>query len=250
MAGPVKRTAKGKGGAARGGAPRRRSGSASRGGPVRRQVRRKPRKRQQAPAAGRNLLRAVAVLALVTLVVFAVPPLRRGLSAAALVLTEAMAESRRVELRRLATARFALEYGVSLQLASDIERAAMAEGIDPELAFRLVYVESRFKERAVSSAGALGLTQLMPATAESLQPGITRDQIFERHTNLRLGLRYLRWLMEIYDGDVEEALHAYNRGPGTVARLRAQGKDPDNGYADLILHGRDTPSYTGNGLSR
>src|SRR5690606_29606262 len=102
-------------------------------------------------------------------------------------------------------------------------------------------------EQAVSSAGALGLTQLMPATAASLQPGITREQIFERHTNLRLGLRYLRWLLDVYDGDVEEALHAYNRGPGTVARLRAQGEDPANGYADLILHGRDTPSYTGNG---
>src|SRR5690606_22232255 len=144
-------------------------------------------------------------------------------------------------LRRLATARYALEYGVSLQLASDIERAAVAEGIDPELAFRLVRVESEFHEGAISPVGALGLTQLMPATAESLQPGITRAEIFDRHTNLRLGFRYLRWLLEVYDGNVTEALHAYNRGPGTVARLRRRGEDPANGYADKILRAAGTP---------
>lgn len=240
----VKRTSK------RTATPTRRRGGKPAPRKARRTVRRKSKSHRQTAETAVVLLRSVAILGLVTLVVMAFPPLRRGASAAAMVLAEAMAESRKVELRRLATARLALEYGVSLQLASDIEHAALAEGIDPELAFRLVYVESRFHEQAVSSAGALGLTQLMPATAASLQPGITREQIFERHTNLRLGLRYLRWLLDVYDGDVEEALHAYNRGPGTIARLRAQGEDPANGYADLILHGRDTPSYTGNGLSR
>ena len=181
-------------------------------------------------------------------IVLVVPPLRDGAGRGATVLVEAIEASRRAELRRLATARYALEYGVSLRLASDIEHAAVAEGIDPELAFRLVRVESEFNERAVSPVGALGLTQLMPRTAESLQPGITREEIFERRTNLRLGFRYLRWLLGVYDGDVEDALHAYNRGPGTVARLRARGEDPANGYAERILNGRGTPPYTGNGL--
>jgi soluble lytic murein transglycosylase-like protein len=61
----------------------------------------------------------------------------------------------------------------------------------------------------------------MPATAASLEPGIEREQIFEREINLRLGFRYLRWLLKVYDGNVEVALHAYNRGPGTVDRIRA-----------------------------
>jgi soluble lytic murein transglycosylase-like protein len=196
------------------------------------------------------LLRVGAVSALLAGAVFLVPPLRSGMAHARTVLVDAMAASRRAELRRLATARYALEYGVSLELASAVERAAVAEGVDPELAFRLVRVESEFKETAVSPVGALGLTQLMPATAESLQPGITREQIFDRHTNLRLGFRYLRWLLDVYDGDVTEALHAYNRGPGTVARLRARGEDPANGYADRILRGQGTPSYSGNGLLR
>lgn len=213
-----------------------------------RTIRAKRRRRNGEPRPWRVLLRAAAALAMVGAVVMVVPPLRNGAGRGAAVLVEAIEASRRAELRRLATARYALEYGVSLRLASDIEHAAIAEGIDPELAFRLVRVESQFHERAISPVGALGLTQLMPATAESLQPGITREQIFERRTNLRLGFRYLRWLLGVYDGDVEEALHAYNRGPGTVARLRARGEDPANGYAKRILEGKGTPPYSGNGL--
>lgn len=214
---------------------------------VRRQVPRKRRPRAKPPI---SLLRAAAASVLVVGLAFLVPPVRSTFAHAREVLTDAMAASRRAELRRIVTARYALEYGVSLELASDIERAAVAEGIDPELAFRLVRVESDFKERAVSPVGALGLTQLMPGTAESLQPGITREEIFDRRTNLRLGFRYLRWLLHVYDGDVTEALHAYNRGPGTVARLRSRGEDPANGYAESVLTGARTPRYTGNGLLR
>lgn len=222
--------------------------------PVRRRARgpapRRPKRRQRAGNPARVLVRGGIVAFGLAAVILVVPPVRGAFAHARDVLVDAMAASREAELRRLATARYALEYGVSLQLASDIERAALAEGIDPELGFRLVRVESGFYERAVSPVGALGLTQLMPATAESLQPGITRDQIFERHTNLRLGFRYLRWLLEVYEGDVDEALHAYNRGPGTVARLRARGEDPANGYAEKVLRGAGTPAYSGHGLVR
>ncbi|MBW3571573.1 MAG: transglycosylase SLT domain-containing protein, partial [Gemmatimonadetes bacterium] len=111
-------------------------------------------------------------------------------------------------------------------------------GIQTELAFRLVRVESAFRPRAESTAGALGLTQVMPATADYLQPGISREQLLDRDTNLRLGFRYLKELLAVYGGDAEEALTAYNRGPGTVARVRRAGGDPANGYADLVLGAR------------
>jgi soluble lytic murein transglycosylase-like protein len=133
----------------------------------------------------------------------------------------------------------ARRYGIDPDLARAIAHAARSEGIDPELGFRLVRVESGFRERAVSPVGALGLTQLMPRTAAELQPGITREQTFERDTNLRLGFRYLRWLLQMYDGDIEEALHAYNRGPGTVRRVRAAGRNPANGYASF----RPSPAF-------
>jgi soluble lytic murein transglycosylase-like protein len=90
-------------------------------------------------------------------------------------------------------------------------------------------------ERAVSPVGALGLTQLMPATAAELQPGISREEGLERDTNLRLGLRYFRRLLRYYGNDTRAALHAYNRGMGTVDRIRADGGDPANGYAARVL---------------
>ena len=67
--------------------------------------------------------------------------------------------------------RYAWRFGIPVELASLVESTAVAEGVDPDLAFRLVRVESGFRVTAISSAGALGLTQLMPATAEGLQAG-------------------------------------------------------------------------------
>jgi soluble lytic murein transglycosylase-like protein len=190
---------------------------------------------------------AVGVLTL-SMLVSAVPPLRGIAGWVRDAFFAAAAASRLVEVRTTRIVDYASEYAISFELAAAIERAAYDEGIDPDLGFRLISVESRFREDAVSEAGALGLTQLMPATADWLQPGITHEQIFQRDTNLRLGFRYLRSLLRVYDGDVTEALHAYNRGPGTVARIRAAGGDPANGYARRVLgSGAETP-YDGNGL--
>jgi soluble lytic murein transglycosylase-like protein len=126
-------------------------------------------------------------------------------------------------------------YGIPADLAMTIEDIALAEGVDPAIAFEMVRVESGFNPRAVSPVGALGLTQLMPATANFMSPGISRQQIFERETNLRLGFRFFNSLVKYYKGDVRLALLAYNRGPGTVDRLLAEGIDPANGYASAIM---------------
>ena len=129
------------------------------------------------------------------------------------------------------------QYGIGADLAIAIAEIADAEDVDPQLAFNLVRVESRFNPRAVSPVGALGLTQLMPETAELLSPGITRDEIFDQETNLRLGFRFFRYLLNYYQGDVRLALLAYNRGPSTVDRLLARGLDPGNGYSHAVLGG-------------
>lgn len=163
------------------------------------------------------------------------PPTRAVGAAVWRHVSDALALARAAEARDREVAAYARRYGISAELADAIERAARAEGLETELAFRLVRVESAFEPHAESYAGALGLTQVMPATAEFLQPGITRQQLLDRDTNLRLGFRYLKELIAVYDGDAEEALTAYNRGPGTVARIRRQGGDPANGYADLVL---------------
>jgi soluble lytic murein transglycosylase-like protein len=126
-------------------------------------------------------------------------------------------------------------YDVSPSLARQIHAAAVANGIDPRLAFGLVRTESAFRSSATSPVGAVGLTQLMPATARWLRQGVTRSDLRNPEVNLSIGFRYLRGLIRKYDGDTALALTAYNRGPGTVDRVLRRGGDPDNGYAGMVL---------------
>jgi len=126
-------------------------------------------------------------------------------------------------------------YGIPADLAERIEDIAMAEGIPPKLAFGLVATESEFNRHAVSPVGAVGYTQLMPSTARFFRPELERDALFDRDTNLRLGFRFLKTLIDKYDGIVKLALLAYNRGPDRVDSLLRNGDDPDNGYARLVL---------------
>ena len=140
--------------------------------------------------------------------------------------------------RELVVASFAAEFNIPVPLARDIHTAALAENIVPRVAFGLVQAESSFRTRVVSPVGAVGLTQLLPSTARWLVPGTTRSDLMKPETNLRVGFQYLRYLMDKYEGDQNLALTAYNRGPGTVSRLLARGKNPDNGYAAKVLTGR------------
>ena len=126
-------------------------------------------------------------------------------------------------------------YKIPADLAAAIEDIALAENIDLRVAFELVRVESQFNPRARSPVGAVGYTQLMPATARMLQPGIRDHEMFDRDTNLRLGFRFLRYLIDRYNGDVRLALLAYNRGPTIVDAHVARGTNPHNGYVQRVL---------------
>ena len=132
--------------------------------------------------------------------------------------------------------RYSSEYQVPANMVELVYDVALHEGIDPELAFRLVNLESGFTVRARSHANALGLAQVQPATARFYEPTITAEQLYDPETNLRIGFRYLRHLIETY-GDVKLALLAYNRGPGRVKELMDAGRDPRNGYATRIMEG-------------
>lgn len=126
------------------------------------------------------------------------------------------------------------EYRLTRELAEDIYEAAVEAEVDPDVAFGLVRAESSFRNTATSPVGAVGLTQLMPRTAAWMQPGVTVDELRDQKTNLRVGFKYLRYLVNKYEGDTRLALLAYNRGPGTVDKALKQGKNPDNGYADFV----------------
>lgn len=138
---------------------------------------------------------------------------------------------------------FARQYRVSMELAGLIHSTALEEGIEPELAFRLVRLESRFDPDVISHAGAIGLTQLMLGTARYFQPGVTAEELTDPATNLRIGFRYLRGLVREYDGDLKLALLVYNRGPVAVQNALALGEDPANGYDGVLLRG-----YSGRGV--
>lgn len=138
---------------------------------------------------------------------------------------------------------YSTEYSVPAGLAGKVFDASMREGIDPELAFRLVRLESEFNARAVSKTGAIGLTQLMPSTAVQYDKTATRDRLFNADVNLRVGMRYLRTLLDMYKGDVHLALLAYNRGEDAVWRDVRAGVNPGNGYDRMVIG-----DYKGKGI--
>jgi len=149
--------------------------------------------------------------------------------------TEGELEITKMELDRLERiVEFSKQYQVAADLAEVIYETALQQGIDPDLAFRLVHSESRFNVRAHSRAGAIGLAQVQLATARYYDPTITGDQLYDPTTNVRIGLRFLRDLIGEY-GDVELALLAYNWGPTRLKELLAQGRNPRNGYASSIM---------------
>jgi Transglycosylase SLT domain/Domain of unknown function (DUF4124) len=93
-----------------------------------------------------------------------------------------------------------------------IQRTAVRHGVHPDLVYAIAEVESNFNPRAVSAKGALGLMQLMPDTATRF--GITDP--FDPGENVLAGVRYLRYLLDLFRGDSRLALAAYNAGENIV----------------------------------
>ncbi|ASF41425.1 lytic transglycosylase [Halobacillus halophilus] len=93
-----------------------------------------------------------------------------------------------------------------------IKKASQHYGIDEKLIRSVVQAESNYNADAVSHAGAQGLMQLMPATAE----GMGVKDPFNPEENVMGGTKYLKQMLDRYDGDSRLALAAYNAGPGNV----------------------------------
>jgi soluble lytic murein transglycosylase-like protein len=117
-----------------------------------------------------------------------------------------------------------------------ITAMAHRHGVEPQLARAVVWAESNFNPNVVSHKGAVGLMQLMPATAASL--GVTDS--FDPIQNIDGGVRYLAARLQQYDGDVLRALAAYNCGQTRLANLGITDlKDP----AQFALLPRETQNY-------
>jgi soluble lytic murein transglycosylase-like protein len=100
-----------------------------------------------------------------------------------------------------------------------IDRESLRQKVDARLVQAVVEAESAYSPCAVSPAGALGLMQLMPSTAESLQV----SDPFDPSQNITAGTQFLKQMLERYGGDTAKALAAYNAGP---ARVDASGGIP------------------------
>jgi hypothetical protein len=100
------------------------------------------------------------------------------------------------------------------RIDSIIVDAATRNGVDPVLIYATMHQESSFKPRAMSNKGARGLMQLMPGTAARF--GVAN--IWDPKQNIEGGARYMRFLLDMFDGDVKLALAGYNAGEGAVLK--------------------------------
>ncbi len=98
------------------------------------------------------------------------------------------------------------------QVDGYIMESATRHGLDPLLIYSVMHQESSFKQRAISHKGARGLMQLMPGTAARF--GVTN--IFDPKQNIDAGSRYMKWLLNRFDGNLSLALAGYNAGEGAV----------------------------------
>lgn len=119
------------------------------------------------------------------------------------------------------------------RIAGAIDKASAKYGVDANLIRAIIKAESNFNPNAVSSAGAMGLMQIMPANFKSL--GITDPLSIEQ--NIEGGVRHIKQYLDRYNGNVEMALMAYNGGPG---RMVSRGVTSVN---DIYKMPKETQNY-------
>jgi soluble lytic murein transglycosylase len=119
-------------------------------------------------------------------------------------------------------------------------KAQGVEGVDPFLVAAIIREESQYDRRAVSRVGAIGLMQIMPATANAVAqrhrlPGVVREDLFDQDTNIQIGVRYVQQLLTQFSGNVVQTIAAYNAGPIAVESWATvyRGRSEDE-FVELI----------------
>lgn len=129
-----------------------------------------------------------------------------------------------------------------------IRQQAREKQLDPALLAGVIYTESRFRDGQVSSAGALGLMQITPATAQEVAgksggTAFTVEDLATPQVNIAYGAYYLRYLLNRYDGDEALALAAYNGGSGNVDKWVAAEKAAARSFTTSDIPFPETRAY-------
>ena len=147
-----------------------------------------------------------------------------------------------------------LEFIYPIKYSHVVEKRCEEFGLDKYLVYAVIRTESKFKEDALSDAGAKGLMQLMDETAKecnekgSFSYNIPED-ILKPEVNITLGCYYLSKLIDYYDGDISLAITAYNGGTGNVGKWLKDSElsDGDGGLIDIPFE--ETKGYVDKVLS-
>lgn len=121
------------------------------------------------------------------------------------------------------------------QLARRIIEGADAQRVPHHIAFALIAIESGFDSTAISSAGAIGLTQVMLPTARMYDSRILTRDLQRVEKNIEIGLHYYHDLLHRYDGDIYLALAAYNMGPTRLDGKLRSGRKISMNYPNKVL---------------
>jgi soluble lytic murein transglycosylase len=127
-----------------------------------------------------------------------------------------------------------------------IQKTAADVKIDPILVLSLIKQESAFDIDALSGSGATGLMQLMPFTAVDTEPNIKRADLIKAEHNIRIGAKYLKKLIDRFNGNIALALAAYNAGPTPISRWVREGR-ARSGLVEFIeqIPYKETQNYVG-----
>ena len=127
-------------------------------------------------------------------------------------------------------------------------KMSAVNGVDPFLVAAIIREESQYDWKAVSRVGAIGLMQVMPATANAVAqqhrlPPLSREDLFDEETNIQIGVRYVEQLLAQFSGNLVQTIAAYNAGPIVVRNWAAthRGRSEDE-FVELI-HYQETRQY-------
>lgn len=130
---------------------------------------------------------------------------------------------------------------------AEIRAAAEQFSLDPAYVASVVLAESSYDAQAVSSAGAMGLMQIMPSTGEwiagKFDESFVQEDLFVPEVNLRYGCWYLRFLLDRYDGSMRAASAAYHQGQGRVDQWLEDPRYSSDGKTLEVIASAATNTY-------